>query len=200
MTNETFQRFVDRYESGQLPWNDELPPPEVIALLPKIKPGRMLDLGCGYGRTAIYCAKHGWQADGIDYVPAAVEGAIQRAADAGVASLVNFHEGSASAPDMLAGPYDLAIDIGCMHSFPDEQLIEYRDSLKILLRPGATYLLFAHVREDKLKENERPHGIIDNRIDSLFADGFRQDKVEYGTTQVEDRDPWRSAWYWFTRL
>ncbi|MFK7801074.1 MAG: class I SAM-dependent methyltransferase [Anaerolineae bacterium] len=200
MTNETYQRFVERYETGQLPWNDELPPPEVIALVPKLEPGRALDLGCGYGRTAIYLAKHGWMADGIDYVPAAIAGAQQRAADAGLAAQVNFYEGSASSPDMLTGPYDLAIDIGCMHSFPDEELVEYRDSLKRLLRPGAIYLLFAHVRNEKLEEGERPHGIMAGRIDSLFADGFRQDHIEVGTTQVEDRDPWRSAWVWFTRI
>lgn len=200
MSDETFQRFVARYESNQLPWDDELPPPEVIALVPKLEVGRALDLGCGYGRTAIYLAKHGWQADGIDYVPAAAKGAKHRAEIAGVGDRVNFYEGSASSPDILTGPYDLAVDIGCMHSFPDEQLIEYRDSLKRLLLPGARYLLFAHVRDQDLADGERPHGITDGRIDTLFADGFKCDHLEVGSTQVEDRAPWRSVWYWFTRV
>ena len=197
MTNETYQRFVERYESGQLPWNDELPPPEVIDIVPKLPPGRALDLGCGYGRTAIYLAKHGWTADGVDYVPQAIARAKEIAAAAGVGSETNFYVSSASAPEPCVGPYDLAVDIGCMHSFPEPQLIEYRDSLKQLLRPGATYLLFAHLRDDE--PTERPHGILDRQIDSLFSDGFHLDHVEVGSTQVEDRPPWRSAWYWFKK-
>lgn len=199
MSDETYQRFVERYESNQLPWDDELPPPEVIALIPLLKKGRALDLGCGYGRTSIYVAQHGWRADGIDFVPAAVDGAKQRAAAAGVSDRVNFYQGSASSSDMLAGPYDLAVDIGCMHSFPPEQLVEYRDSLKRLLRTGAKYLLFVHLRDEHLEEGGRPHGIIDGQVETLFADGFTLDHVEVGSTQVEDRPPWRSAWFWFTR-
>ena len=199
MSEETYHRFVERYESEELPWDDVLPPPEVIELIPLLTPGRALDLGCGYGRTSIYVAQHGWQADGVDFVPAAVEGARERAAAAGVADQVNFYEGSASSPDMLTGPYDLAVDIGCMHSFPLEQLIEYRDSLKQLLRSRAKYLLFVHLRDEHLEEGGRPHGIIDGQVESLFSDGFSLDRVEFGTTQVEDRPAWRSAWFWFTR-
>lgn len=197
MTNETYQRFVDRYESDELPWNDELPPPEVIDLVPKLSPGRALDLGCGYGRTSIYLAKHGWTADGVDFVPQAVAKAKEIAAAAGLDSLTNFYVSSASDPKPCTGPYDLAVDIGCMHSFPDKQLVAYRDSLKRLLKPGAIYLLFAHLRDDE--PTERPHGILDGRIESLFADGFKLDNVEVGSTQVEDRPAWRSAWYWFAR-
>ena len=199
MSEETYQRFVERYESDELPWDDELPPPEVIEIVPLLKPGRALDLGCGYGRTSIYVAKHGWQGDGVDFVPAAVDGAKRRAAAAGVADRVNFYEGSASSPNMLSGPYDLAVDIGCMHSFPLEQLIEYRDSLKRLLSSGAKYLLFVHLRDEHLEEGGRPHGIIDGQVESLFSDDFSLDRVEFGSTQVEDRPAWRSAWFWFTR-
>ena len=200
MAEDTFARFVERYATNQLPWDDPLPPPEVIDLVPQLDVGRMVDLGCGYGRTAIYLAQHGWLADGVDYVPAAVAGAKERAAAAGVADRTNFYQGSASAPHMLSGPYDLVVDIGCMHSFPEPQLIEYRDSLTRLLRSGAIYLLFAHLRHGEPQADERPHGILDSQIKALFADHFKLDKVEYGSTKVEDKDPWDSAWYWFRKM
>lgn len=197
MTNETYNRFVERYQSGELPWADELPPPEVIDLVPTLSPGRALDLGCGYGRTAIYLALHGWTADGVDFVEQAVEEAVRRAAAAGVADQTKFYAGSASTPQANDTSYDLAIDIGCMHSFSDELLIEYRDSLKRVLRSGATYLLFVHLRNES--PEGRPHGIAKGHVETLFADGFSLDRVEHGTTQVEDRPPWESAWYWFKR-
>ncbi|MEZ4728599.1 MAG: hypothetical protein R3E79_15805 [Caldilineaceae bacterium] len=39
--------MTNRYAGQQLPWNAELPPPEVLALVDVLPPGRMLDLGCG---------------------------------------------------------------------------------------------------------------------------------------------------------
>ena len=197
MKNDTYNRFVERYQSGQLPWDDELPPPEVIDIVPKLTPGRALDLGCGHGRTAIYLARHGWTADGIDFVEMAIEEAKQRAAAAGVSNLTKFVVGSASTPAGDEAMYDLAVDIGCMHSFQQPQLDEYRDSLKRVLKPGATFLLFVHFRHESAEG--RPHGIDKDQVERLFADGFHLDHVEYGTTQVEDRPVWNSAWYWFIR-
>jgi SAM-dependent methyltransferase len=37
--------------------------------------GRALDLGCGRGQYTPQLARRGWQAVGIDYVPAAIEAA-----------------------------------------------------------------------------------------------------------------------------
>ncbi|MEM9777064.1 MAG: class I SAM-dependent methyltransferase [Chloroflexota bacterium] len=193
MSDETFQRFVERYDSKELPWADELPPPEVIELAPKLMPGRALDLGCGYGRTAIYLAQRGWQVDGIDFVPAAIEEAKKRAAAAGVSNQAQFHVGSASQPSMISGQYDLAIDIGCMHSFSGEQLSDYYQSLRALLREGAVYLLYVHFKD------EQDHGIVQGKVEQLFADGFMLDRVELGTSQVEDQPVYDSAWYWFRR-
>ena len=43
--------------------------------------GRALDLGCGRGQYTPELARRGWQAIGIDYVPAAIEAAKRRDAD-----------------------------------------------------------------------------------------------------------------------
>ena len=39
----------------------------MIAAASSLPPGRALDLGCGYGRTAILLAQHGWRVDGVDF-------------------------------------------------------------------------------------------------------------------------------------
>lgn len=87
---ESLARFTERYTNGQVPWDDSLPPPEVQALVATLPPGRALDLGCGYGRTAIYLAQHGWQVDAIDFVPQAIAEAEKRAMAAGVAPKFSF--------------------------------------------------------------------------------------------------------------
>ena len=48
-------------------------PPEVMAIAEVLPAGRVLDIGCGFGRTAIYMSQKGWQATGVDYVPKAIE-------------------------------------------------------------------------------------------------------------------------------
>ena len=193
---ESLSSFAERYATGRVPWDDELPPPEVQALVNSLKPGRALDLGCGYGRTAIYLAQHGWQVDGIDFVPQAIEGAKRRATDQGVAEHIRFHEGSVAELGFLNGRYDLAIDIGCMHSLGLPLQAAYRDELHRLLRPGATYLLFVRLQNPDADPVDGPRGIDEAILHSLFA-SFSLQKVELGVTSGDDYS-WRSGWFWYS--
>lgn len=194
------ERFVERYASGMIPWDDDLPPPELMALVEEQDAGRALDLGCGYGRSSIYLAEHGWTVDGVDFVPQAVQEAAQRAAETGVAKRTRFHTADVSKLTFLDGPYDLALDIGCMHAMSDAELISYRNGLLRLLPEGAIYLLFAHLRENDVDvESEGPRWIDEETLLALFVNGFILEHAEYGMTQVEDQPPWRSAWLSYRR-
>ncbi|MCB8943281.1 MAG: methyltransferase domain-containing protein [Ardenticatenaceae bacterium] len=200
-----YESFLERYESGKIPWNQELPPPEVIELVAGLRPGRGLDLGCGYGRSALYLAQKGWQADGVDFVAQAIHEASARAEQAGLSAQVQFHTGSVAAMPFLTESYDLAIDVGCMHSLTAEQQQGYRDELMRLLPEGAIYLLFAHLRAEDAAagnaadEEDKPRGIMEREIKELFGPGFVLERVELGWTQVEDRPPWQSGWFWWRR-
>lgn len=70
--DDRFLGLQQRYQRGDLPWDEPLPPPEIIALAERLPPGRALDLGSGTGRASIYLARCGWTVDGIDFVPEAV--------------------------------------------------------------------------------------------------------------------------------
>ena len=200
MTEESrLERFAERYAAGMIPWDDELPPPELMALVEERPAGKALDLGCGYGRSTIYLARHGWEVDGVDFVSQAVQGAAERAAEAGVTGRAHFHAASAADLSFLSGAYDLALDIGCMHAMSEPELISYRDGLLRLLPPGATYLLFAHLGDADDVEEDGPRWIREDELLALFSDGFILQHAEYGVTQVEDRPPWRSAWFTYRR-
>ncbi|MFO7682674.1 MAG: class I SAM-dependent methyltransferase [Chloroflexota bacterium] len=194
---DVYQTLLQRYEAGQIPWDEELPPPEIIALAEKLSPGRALDLGCGYGRSAIYLARHGWQVDGVDFISLAIAGAFSRAEREGVADNVNFHLARVTNLDFLKGPYDLAVDVGCMHALENADLARYRDGVYRLLRPGGCYVLFAHMRNDSAEVPGR--GVYEQRVYELFSTQFTLDNVRHGMTQVEDKPPWSSAWFWYRR-
>lgn len=191
------ERFAERYASGEVPWDDVLPPPEVMAQADDLEPGRALDLGCGYGRTSIYLAQHGWRVDGVDFVPQAIDGARARAADAGVSERINFHVHSVSELDFLDGPYDLAVDVGCLHALDEEEQRGYARGVRNLLRPGGRYLLFARLRQPTADDEEGPRGIPEETIYALFAADFRLERVEHGETEAVDRPAWASGWFWF---
>lgn len=193
-----YQQLRERYETGEVPWDDDLPPPEVRQEVETLPPGRALDLGCGYGRASIYLAQRGWQVNGVDFVDLAIIGARRRAEAAGVSDQVNFYLSPVTDMPFLEGFFDLALDVGCMHSFDPEQKRAYRDEVRRLLRPGARYLLFAHLRDED-EPPEASRWADEEELRALFAAGFELERLEHGVTQVEDQDPWRSAWFWFRR-
>jgi SAM-dependent methyltransferase len=195
--DEVYNRLKERYEEGKVPWDDELPPPEVIEMADQMPAGRMLDLGCGYGRSSIYLARRGWVADGVDFIPLAIAGALARAEQAAVAGRAHFYLGKVTNLHFLTGPYDFALDVGCMHALDDAALRQYRDEVYRLVSANGLYLLFAHLRSDDVEVPGR--GVYEEAIYKLFGDHFTLDKVIRGTTQVEGRPPWASAWFWFRR-
>jgi len=90
-----------------------------------IRPRRVLELGCGPGRNAVFLAKRGCEVDAVDLSPAAIAWARERAAEAGAD--VRFHLGDAfelTRAD-LVGPYDLVYDSGCFHHLPPHRRISY---------------------------------------------------------------------------
>ena len=189
---DKLERLTEMYTSGPVPWDQPDPPPEVLAFAPTLPPGRALDLGCGPGRASIYLARLGWQVDGVDFVPQAIETARQRAQAASVNG-VTFHLGPVSSLPQLSDPYDLALDVGCMHNFSADELTAYHAELLRLLRPGGVYLLFAH-----LSETDEERWLREPALHRLFANGFTLERAEYGQTTVRD-ETWRSAWFWFRR-
>ncbi|MCA9918351.1 MAG: class I SAM-dependent methyltransferase [Anaerolineales bacterium] len=193
---ESLARFTERYVNGEVPWDATMPPPEVLAMAETVPPGHALDLGCGYGRTSIYLAQQGWQVDGVDFVPQAIAGAQQRAAAIDLAEPPRFHVGSVADLHFLTGPYDLAIDVGCMHSLSAPLLQGYHDGLLRLLRPGALFLLFVHLQDEET-DAETLRWITETNLRALFSD-FTLEHSELGITVVNENQ-WRSGWFWYRR-
>ena len=195
----TYERLKARYEEGNVPWDDELPPPEVIAFLADHPAGRALDLGCGYGRASIYMAKLGWEVDAIDFIVQAIAVAAGRSETAGVS--VRFHLNSVIDLDYLAGPYDFALDVGCGHSFSSDELARYCRQLGRLLRPGGTFLFYGRLREENCEFGEQngPRGIEESVLLETFSSRFDLIWSERGETKVPDQPIWPSAWFQFQR-
>lgn len=187
--------FAWRYRRGNTPWDTNQSPPELEAFVrAQVEPGRALDLGCGTGTNVIFLARQGWEATGVDYVAQAVEAARTKAGHAGVAA--RFLAGDVSRLDDLPldGPFDLLLDIGCMHSLDGEARRRYAAQLARLARPGATYMLYAAM--PRRLSSGLMIGITPDEVATLFAPHFTVERAETG----EDSGAgWERGWYWLRR-
>lgn len=195
---DTFTRMEQVYRSGgPVPWDRALPPPEVIALAAAVPPGRALDLGCGFGRASIYLARHGWACDGVDFIPEAVVGARDRAVAAGVSERATFHVLPVTDLAPLLPPYDLAVDVGCMHNLRGDDLRAYAAEVTRLVGAGGRYLLFAHA--PSTNTDDQRNGVDEATIRALFTPTFAVARVEHGTTTTPNGNVRASAWFWLRR-
>lgn len=190
---DLFTRMTERYANGEIPWHHELPPPEVIALAEALPPGRFLDLGSGLGRACIYMAQRGWTCDGVDFVAQATETSRERAEAAGVAERALFHTASVAALDFLTEPYDLILDVGCLHAQTPEDGEAYARHVKRLLKPGGQYVLFAHLTNET--DPDTRQWTTEAEIYHLFLPDLTVERIERGTTTIGE-STWASAWFW----
>jgi ubiquinone/menaquinone biosynthesis C-methylase UbiE len=70
--------FEWRYLRRQAPWDTGQSPPELLAALARLSPGKALDLGCGTGTNLRTMAKAGWQVTGVDFSSQAIDRARRK--------------------------------------------------------------------------------------------------------------------------
>jgi SAM-dependent methyltransferase len=161
------------------PWNTEISPSELINFIHSHPPGLALDLGCGTGFNSLTLAQAGWQVIGIDFALRAVFIARQRLSKAGI-QRAKFMVEDVTRPDHWNGPFDLILDIGCLHGLADEGKLAYLKNLYGLLAPRGYFLLYAHLKSSPSKSvglSDREIGCLGSRLNQLErTDGFERNQ------------------------
>jgi SAM-dependent methyltransferase len=193
VTDDKFAMFTERYRSGDLPWDTNITPPEIVAVVAELPPGRAIDLGCGTGTNVRYLLEHGWEADGVDYVPEAVERARHKLAGFSPERCALFcHD--VTRLDQLGGlraPYDLAIDIGCGQGIAPAFQARYAQIVAGLLRPGGTFMLYAHCPVE-----EAGFGWLAEEVHRLFEPSFT---LIWEAFNADSASGHPAGWYRFAR-
>ncbi len=129
--------FADR--AKPCPFFVEWPDENLVAWFSegRLAPGRVLELGCGHGRNAVYLASRGCGVDAVDFSAQAISWARERARQAGVA--VEFQCCSIFDATFTAGSYDLVYDSGCFHHLPPHRRRDYAALVHRALKPGGNY-------------------------------------------------------------
>jgi len=162
--------FFDRAYEGSPLWETGRPQPEFVRLEEEGEiVGRVLDVGCGTGETAIYLARRGHPVWGIDFAPNAIRKAKQKANERGVN--VRFQEASALSLGDLGATFDTAIDSGLFHVFLDAHRPVYAENVRKVLVPGGRLYLLSFCEEEPTDWGG-PRRVTQSEIREAFHDGW----------------------------
>jgi len=150
----------------RIPWDIETPPKILVELIEsgRIKPCKVIDLGCGSGNYAIYLATKGFDVTGVDISTAAIRIARKKAKEKKVKC--NFFVLDVVEDlDKISKTFDFAYEWGLLHHiFPDKRKRYVKNVYKIL-NLGGKYLCMCF-----------------NEKDNYFSGSGKYRKTPLGTT------------------
>jgi SAM-dependent methyltransferase len=141
------EQWDEKYAANELVWGAE-PNRFVRAQCERLPVGRAVDLACGEGRNALWLARLGWKATGVDFSNVAIERARRlttREAPA-VAGRLTWRVGDVTAEPIKRGGYDLAL-ISYLHLAPEANAAVIRNA-GYAVAPGGHLVIVGHDRRN----------------------------------------------------
>lgn len=145
-----------------------------------LAPRKVLELGCGPGRNAIYMAKKGCKVDALDIAENAIAWAKERAIEEGVN--INFHCTSLFDYEFEPHSYDFIYECGLFHHLAPHRRLTYMEIIKRALKPDGHFALVCFNTDGALatsdwdiykeKSLKRGIGYTEERLRKIFEADF----------------------------
>ncbi|RSK49135.1 class I SAM-dependent methyltransferase [Bacillus canaveralius] len=141
--------FYSERERG-IPFFVNCPDENLVSYFEKnlIGPGKVLELGCGPGRNAIYMAEKGCSVDAVDLSQEGLEWGAERAKERNLD--INFMLKNIFELKIEEGAYDFVYDSGCFHHIAPHRRMSYINLLKTALKPNGLFALTCFVQGGRL--------------------------------------------------
>jgi methyl halide transferase len=185
----------EHYRSGTPPWETGHPSEELQRLIAeeRIKPCRVLELGCGSGINAIWLGQQGFDVTAVDISPLAIERARQHAAD----SNTNVR---CMLADVLDLPQDLGnfafvFDRGCYHAVRRHDVQGFLRTLRHVTAPGSIGLFLTGNARDPHEPGKGPPVVSAEEIHAELGSVFEIVRLrEFQFDEVEGHGRKFLAW------
>ncbi|MGG0515844.1 class I SAM-dependent methyltransferase [Bacillus pseudomycoides] len=174
--------FYSNREKG-VPFFTNKPDENLVNYFEKklINPGKVLELGCGPGRNAIYFAEKGCLVDAVDLSQESIHWATERAKEKNVN--INFIYNNIFDLQIEEGTYDIVYDSGCFHHIAPHRRMSYINLVKKALKPGGYFAITCFVQGGelggaditdwevyKLQSLKGGLGFTDKKLRAIFKD------------------------------
>lgn len=146
-----------------------------------VKPQKVLELGCGPGRNAIFLAEKGCSVDAVDVSEQSIDWAMERTKKCGIE--VNYILEDIFMLQVEEATYDLVYDSGCFHHIAPHRRLDYINLIKRALKPNGFFALTYFVQEGNLggssmsdwdvyrkRSLEGGLGFTDQRLRKIFSE------------------------------
>lgn len=173
------QAYAGARDPMELPWAVERLDADMAAWVDATRlptGATALDLGTGPGTGAIHLAKHGFRVTALDISAAAIAQAKRRAG--ALAKDIAWVAGDVFEAK-VQGPFDLALDRGLFHVFPDELRAAYAERVAGWLKPKGHLLLKCF--SDAEPPGWGPRRVSRSEVKAAFGKAFAEEAWQPST-------------------
>ncbi|MCK5115496.1 MAG: methyltransferase domain-containing protein [Candidatus Aegiribacteria sp.] len=175
--------YEERYERAGYYWgtNPSHSCYRVLQMLPPDRPLRLLDIGCGEGRNAVFFARNGYQVTAFDTQPRGIEKTKQLAADAGapveafVADINEFR---------LTEPFDVLFSTGVLQYIPPGQRKDLFSNYRTFTSPSGLNVFSVFVKKPFIGKAPDAEKTAYKWISGEILTYYHEWKIEYCTEEI----------------
>ena len=161
--------FFNSAYKGRPPWDIGRPQKEFVDLVKRGEvTGPVLDIGCGTGENALFCAAEGFETWGVDSSPLAIQKAQEKAAARILA--VQFRILDALSLAKLNRTFGTVTDSGLFHTLSDADRPVFTKNLASVLPSGVNYFMLCF--SDLEPPGYGPRRITQQEILDTFRNGW----------------------------
>lgn len=156
---------------------------EVLRLMPPTRRLRLLDVGCGEGRDAVFFARNGYEVTAFDLSPEGIDKTIALAEQsrtpitAFVADLREFR---------LSEPFDIIFSTGSLHYLPQRSRVAVIADYRAHTLPGGINAINVFVQKPFLKVPPDTEDLAHPWYSGELFLHYHDWRIEYGVEEMFD--------------
>ncbi len=156
---------------------------KILQLMPPDRPLKLLDIGCGEGKNAVFFARNGYNVTAFDLSPKGIEKTKKMAAEAGVsikvfqANVIEFR---------LEEEYDILFSSGVLHYTPEELRKEIFENYKTYTSKNGLNVFSIFVKKPFIEKAPDAEEKVRKWISGELFTHYHDWKIEYCKEEIFD--------------